>query len=297
MTPVDPTSPETPVVRPLPASDIRLAATIVPHAPPPAARRLHVLHGIYGRGRNWGAVARHLATRRPDWACVLLDLRHHGASPRTPPPHTVEAAAADVVSSAAGRGEAIDAILGHSFGGKVALRVAAARPAALRQVWVIDATPGAGTTGGEAWRLLQAVRALPPHFASRQAAVAAITAAGFAPAVAEWMTTNLERDGDRYVWALDLGAMEALLEDFFRVDLWAAIEEPPEGLTIHVVKATGSDVLAPAACGRIEAAGRRHGRVQLHRLPGGHWIHTDNPQGIIALLARELPRAVPADRP
>lgn len=278
-------------MRPLPASEVVLAATTVPHDPLPAARRLHVLHGIYGRGRNWGAVARHLATRRPDWVSVLLDLRHHGASPRTPPPHTVEAAAADVVSSAARRGEAIDAILGHSFGGKVALRVAAARPATLRQVWVIDATPAPGTAGGDAWRLLQVVRALPPRFASREAAIAAITAAGFTPALAAWMTTNLARDGDGYAWALDLDAMEAFLDDFFRTDLWATIEEPPEGLMIHVVKATGSGALTPEACGRIETAGRRHGRVQLHRVSGGHWIHTDNPQGIIALLARELPRA------
>lgn len=283
-------------VRPLAGSDVVLAATSVPHEPPAAARRLHVLHGIYGRGRNWGAVARHLATRRPDWACVLLDLRHHGASPRTPPPHTVEAAAADVVASAARRGEAIDAILGHSFGGKVALRVAAARPAALRQVWVIDATPAAGTTGGEAWRLLQVLRALPPRFDSRQAAVDAITSAGFTPALAEWMTTNLARAGDGYVWALDLDAMEAFLEDYARTDLWTTIEEPPDGLMIHIVKATESGVLTPEACGRIETAGRRHGRVQLHRVPGSHWIHTDNPQAIIALLARELPR-VALERP
>lgn len=285
------------LVRPLAGSDIVLAATTVPRDPPAAARRLHVLHGIYGRGRNWGAVAGHLTARRPDWACVLLDLRHHGASPRTPPPHTVEAAAADVVASAARRGEAIDAILGHSFGGKVALRVAAARPAALRQVWVIDSTPAAAATGTDAWRLLQVLRALPPRVDSRRAASDAIAAAGFAPALAEWMTTNLARAGDGYVWALDLDAMEAFLEDYARTDLWATIEDPPDGMMIHVVKATGSGVLTPEACGRIETAGRRHGRVQLHRVPGGHWIHTDNPQAIVALLARELPRAAPVERP
>lgn len=297
MRPAGSTFTKGPLVRPLAGSDIVLAATTVPHEPPAAARRLHVLHGIYGRGRNWAALAGHLARRRPDWASVLLDLRHHGASPRTPPPHTVEAAAGDVVASAVRRGEAIDAVLGHSFGGKVALRVAAARPAALRQVWVIDSTPAAATTGGDAWRLLQLLRALPPRFDTRRAAIDAITAAGFAPALAEWMTTNLARAGDDYVWALDLDAMEAFLEDYGRTDLWAVIEDPPEGLMIHLVKATGSGVLTPEACGRIEAAGRRHGRVQLHRVPGGHWIHTDNPQAIVALLARELPRAAPVERP
>ena len=53
--------------------------------------------------------------------------------------------------------------------------------------------------------------------------------------------------------------------------------------------ATQSSRLSEEACARIEAAGRATGRVHLHRVEGGHWVHTDNPQALTALLAEALP--------
>jgi len=44
-----------------------------------------------------------------------------------------------------------------------------------------------------------------------------------------------------------------------------------------------------AAERRVEMAGTANGRVFLHRLEGGHWINTDNPEGVIALLRDHLP--------
>ena len=55
-----------------------------------------MLHGIYGRGRNWTSMARAIAAARSEWSALLVDLRLHGDSPAFDPPHTVEAAAADV---------------------------------------------------------------------------------------------------------------------------------------------------------------------------------------------------------
>ena len=39
----------------------------------------------------------------------------------------------------------------------------------------------------------------------------------------------------------------------------------------------------------MEAAGRASGRVFLHRVPGGHWINTDNPDAVVQLLTDTLP--------
>jgi hypothetical protein len=54
-----------------------------------------------------------------------------------------------------------------------------------------------------------------------------------------------------------------------------------------LIKASGSNVMSDQAAQRAEAAGS--GRVHVHRLEGGHWIHAERPADIIALLARELP--------
>jgi len=256
-------------------------------------RWLYVLHGIFGAGRNWGSVARRLAAERPDWGAILVDLREHGRSRGFPPPHTLGAAADDLERLARHLGLAPTAVLGHSFGGKVALAWARRAPAGLEQVWLIDSTPAAGPPGGAAWEMLHTLRALPGPFPDRAAAVRALEARGVATPVAQWVSTNLEPGPDGLRWRLDLDAMEALLRDFFQTDLWDVLEHPPPGVRIHVVRATRSSVLDDAAAARIEAAGRRDGRVFLHAVPGGHWLNADNPDALVALLARHLGPAPP----
>jgi len=250
-----------------------------------------VLHGIYGRGRNWTTLARQLAEARPDWASLLVDLRLHGASPDFAPPHTVAAAAADLVVLEDETRQEAGAVLGHSFGGKVALVHAAGGHDHLSQVWVIDSTPETREPQGSAWRVLDTVRKLPPTFPSRAAAADGLVGGGYSPAVAAWLVSNLRFDHGHYAWRLDFDAMEALLRDFFRTDLWDVVEDPPRGTVLHFVKANESSVLSEAGCARIEHARRRHGQVYLHRVAGGHWLHVDNPDAVLHLLETHLPGA------
>jgi esterase len=256
-----------------------------------------MLHGVYGRGRNWQSIAKELATRRVDWGSLLIDLRLHGDSlgDGFEPPHTLLRAAEDVAITV---GDATDtpiaAVLGHSFGGKVALALAlpgAPLAARLSQIWVIDSTPEARRPTGSAWDMLEHVRALPSTFASRAEAIAGLERRGWRTGVATWMATNLRFSDGRFRWALDFDAMEALLRSFFDTDLWPIVEEPPAPLEIHFVKGEESHTLTEESCARIQRAHDATGRVHLHRLAGGHWLNTDNPQGIIGLLVEHLPRA------
>lgn len=251
-------------------------------------RWLPFLHGVFGAGRNWRSVARRLVEARPDWGALLVDLRLHGGSQAFEPPHTLAAAIADVRALVEALGVRAPAIVGHSFGGKVALGYARAHGADLAQVWLVDSTPAAGPPGGSAWRMLEALRRVPPTFPTRDAAVRAIEEEGFAKGVAQWVSTNLVPADAGFRWRLDLDGIEALLRDFFDTDLWAVLEDPPGTLHVHVVKAVESSLLPDGVCERIEAIGRRNGRVHLHRLAGGHWLNADNPEGVVALLAERL---------
>jgi pimeloyl-ACP methyl ester carboxylesterase len=255
-----------------------------------AARHgLLFLHGIFGRGRNWAPVARSFVQSHPDWRARLADLRHHGDSPRPGPPHSVEACARDVVALLHDE-PAPAVVIGHSFGGKVALQAAALDPSLVSQVWVIDSTPARKSPSGSAWQMLEAVERLPASFASRQAAIDALVGSGVAPAVAAWMSANLAFGDGHYRWKLDFGMMRALIADFFRSDLWDVIEAPPPEVAIHVVKATGSSTLDDDAVARLTVAARAHPQVHLHQLAGGHWLNTDNPDGLLALFAAHAAR-------
>jgi pimeloyl-ACP methyl ester carboxylesterase len=180
-----------------------------------------------------------------------------------------------------------DAILGHSYGGKVALAMAERAPTAPLQIWVVDSTPEVKPPSGSAWSMLQIVRRLPERVASRDVVIDAIVEGGFPPGVAQWMSTNLVRDEDAFVWRLDFDAMERLLHDFFDTDLWSVVESPTPRHDIHFLKASQSSAISDDAVRRLTAASS--GRVHLHHREGGHWIHAESPDVVIQLLVETLP--------
>lgn len=256
-------------------------------------RRMLVLHGIYGAGRNWATVARRLVRARPEWSAVLVDLRSHGKSPRLSP-HTLERCAADLLRLEDRLGVPADAVLGHSFGGKVALLHARERTRHVgngtpRQLWIVDSSPATGRPGGSAWRMLGVLRRHPGPFGSRAEAVEAVRSEGFPSRVANWMAINAVRGDTGLEWRLDPDDMEAYLRDYFRTDAWDVAENPPAGTEIHFVRALGSSALGEAATRRIRRAASNTGRVFLHEVGGGHWVNTENPDALHELLAALLP--------
>lgn len=275
---------------PAPAGGVRLATEEVRPEGGDPSDWAHFLHGIFGAGRNWRSIARRLVEARPAWGALLVDLRLHGGSREAPAPHTLERCADDLAATVEAGAPAARVLIGHSFGGKVALEAAARAPARLEQVWVLDSTPSAREPGGTAVEMLGALRRRTGPFADREEAVAALAEEGFGPRVGRWMATNLEEADDGLRWALDVDALEALLRDFFDRDLWPVIEEPPAGLEVHVVKAEGSEVMDEGEVRRVEGAASGGAPVHLHRLEGGHWLNVSNPGGLLELLQRRMPR-------
>ncbi|KAH9566970.1 hypothetical protein CY35_03G004500 [Sphagnum magellanicum] len=101
-------------------------------APAPATAVL--LHGILGGRRNWVSFAKRLAQEFPMWQFLLVDLRCHGESSSIwkRGPHSVASAARDVLQLMGQLKLTPRVLIGHSFGGKVALSMVdqAAKPLA-----------------------------------------------------------------------------------------------------------------------------------------------------------------------
>jgi pimeloyl-ACP methyl ester carboxylesterase len=261
-----------------------------------------VLHGIFGSGANWRTFARRLSNDCPEWGFVLVDLRGHGLTPHAPPPNTIAAAADDLVRLEALLGEPaqgrpalrITGVSGHSFGGKVALAYLARRSGApLDQAWVLDANPGARSEspGGDSTaRVLGALELMPEQIASREHFIELIEEQGHTHAIAAWLAMNLRREGDGYRFRLDLGALRALLNDYFATDLWPVIErpDPRRARVLHVVVGGRSEVFGPESRARLEAAAVAP-LVRAHVLDkAGHWLHVDDFDGLYALFRAEL---------
>lgn len=98
---------------------------------------LVILHGLLGSSRNWQTVGRELADRFDVYA---LDLRNHGSSPWSAGMSYPELAA-DAVAWLDERGLGPVHLLGHSMGGKTAMRFAIDHPDRLLSLTVVDIAP------------------------------------------------------------------------------------------------------------------------------------------------------------
>jgi esterase len=93
-----------------------------------------ILHGLLGSIRNWTTIAGQLG------ACYdvhCLDLRNHGASPHADSMRWDDLAS-DIAAYANRQGLHEFAIIGHSLGGKVAMRFAVDHPTRVKALVVVD---------------------------------------------------------------------------------------------------------------------------------------------------------------
>ncbi len=257
------------------------------------SRHVLFLHGILGSGSNWRTFARRLVAARPSWSAVLVDLRLHGQSQGFGPPHTLAACAEDLERLEAKLDLPIAAVLGHSFGGKVALEYAGRRPE-LELAWILDSSPGArpDARGSESTvRIVRLLETVPERFAKREAFVEWVVQHGTDRPIAMWLAMNLRAapDGEGYSLRVDLPALRSLLNDYFARDEWPVIENATK-THFHLVVGGRSTVLDEGERARAEALARRSERVRLHVIENaGHWIHVDAPDALFDLVAAATP--------
>jgi len=261
--------------------------------PEGARKTAFVLHGALGSGQNFTRFVQRLAKERPEYRYVLPDLRHHGQSSGAPPPNTLAACAADLSRLGEVLGGPPELVIGHSFGGKVAIEYARQQPARLEQVWVLDSLPGAQPAGiedSEIIRVMNAVRSVPmPATSRRDVTSHLVQQCGLSSGLAEWMGTNLKRENDRYVWVFDTRAIEELMVDYFRVDLWPFLAEARERPEFRLVVAERSDRWTPEMRKRAREL-PPSARAVYHELKNsGHWVHVDNPDGLLEMMRAHLP--------
>ena len=135
-----------------------------------------LVHGILGSRRNLVSFAKRMAEQFPKWRFMLVDLRCHGESSglSAAGEHSVASAAQDVIDVCRGLGIYPVMLMGHSFGGKVAMQMIQMAGRVLPrpvQVWVLDTVPGDAwlRDGGDHPRdTIEFVRTLPVPFDSRK---------------------------------------------------------------------------------------------------------------------------------
>jgi pimeloyl-ACP methyl ester carboxylesterase len=243
------------------------------------------LHGLFGRGRNFGTTAKAM---RPELRSLLVDLPNHGSSPWTDAVDYV--AMADAVAEHLGTGVAADGpvhVVGHSMGGKTAMTLALEHPELVDRLVVEDVSPTGSGEASEFEHLLGALSRLDLAVLSSlgeadqqlAAEVPQRTLRGF-------LLQNLRRDGaGRLRWQANLEVLHRDLPVITSDIPHLGSEAVFTGPVLWVAGAESDYVTAQA-----EPLMRRHfPQTRKVTIKGAtHWVHSQKPQVFAEVLRRFL---------
>jgi esterase len=244
---------------------------------------LIILHGLLGSLDNWQSLGKQLAESH---TVFLVDQRNHGRSP-----HHEEidyALMAEDLREFMEKHWIYEAVLlGHSMGGKTAMRFALDHPDMVERLIVVDIAPRAYPPHHQ--HIFDALLAIDLSKAeSRQAVEEALVRILNEPAsMPQFLMKNLTREKDgRFRWKMNLPALHRQLG---RLMEEIRAEEPCDKPALFVRGAL-SNYVADDDLRDIQAL---FPRARLETAAGaGHWVHADAPERLLELITDFLAEGV-----
>jgi esterase len=239
---------------------------------PTALPPLLIVHGLFGSGRNWGAIARRMADSR---RVITVDQRNHGDSFRADS-QTYADMAGDLAEVIAGQGGPMD-VVGHSMGGKAAMVLALTRPRLVSRLVVADISPV--TYKHSQSHLIDAMEALDlSAMTSRGEADRALAPAVPDEATRAFLLQSLDLKAVPPRWRLNLAVLRA---EMTAITGWPEVSGNYAGRTLFLSGAESAYV-RPEHRDAIRAL---FPHARFARIPGaGHWLHAEKPREFEASL-------------
>lgn len=251
-------------------------------------RRIAFCHGLFGQGRNWSTLGRALA--ESGWFVALPDLPNHGRSAWT---DTVDyAAMATAVADELRRldadpatGATSWAVVGHSMGGKVAMRLALDHPDLIDRLCVVDIAPVAQPAMSAFAGYVEAMRSIDlTRLTGRDEAEALLIGPVTDPVVRAFLLQNLRRDttpGAAVGWRWQMN-LDVLGDQLDRIGGWPPVDAPPYPGPVLWVAGADSDHIRPEHGPAMRALFPQARLITVKR--AGHWVHSEQPEVFAATL-------------
>jgi pimeloyl-ACP methyl ester carboxylesterase len=242
----------------------------------PGAPALVLLHGLLGSSRNWATVGRALRER---FDVHALDLRNHGNSPHAEAMRWAELCGdLEAYLEKEGLNEVV--LMGHSLGGKIAMRFACENPKIVRKLIIVDiaAKPYPPYHDAE-FRAMKSIAV--GELGNRKEAEAALE-----PLVADWamrqfLLTNLVRNETTgaFRWQANVEALHASLPHIRQNSL---LETDRFHGPVLLIRGAKSDFIEDG-----DADEMLHWFPHLHEVlipEAGHNVHVENRAGFLEAL-------------
>jgi esterase len=238
-----------------------------------------ILHGLLGAARNWTGTAKELAARQRVFA---LDLRNHGRSPWAAT-MSFDDMAGDVAAFIARHGLGAVTLIGHSLGGKVAMRLALTRPGLIERLVVVDVAPVAyARTFGP---FVEAMRQVDLAAVKRRTDADLQLLDGVPDAVLRtFLLQNLVKTDAGFAWRVNLEALAVNMDELLGFPTPAA-DAAYAGPTLFVAGGR-SHYIEPGHRPLLE---RLFPKAEHAVIAGaGHWPHAERPAEFLAHVRRFL---------
>ncbi len=248
-----------------------------PDTPAPAASAppLLIAPGLFGSGRNWGVIAKHLCARR---RVLALDMRNHGDS-FWHESHSYPDLADDLARVIEAEGRACD-VIGHSMGGKAAMMLALTRPGLVNRIVVADMAPVRYGHGAAHGGLIAAMKALRlDDLTSRSEADRRLAETVSDAGTRAFLLQSLELRAGPVRWKFNLDALERNLDAILDWPALPPSARPFAGAALFLF-GTRSDYIRPEYHPAIRAL---FPQAQIRPIEGaGHWLHAEQPRQVEA---------------
>ena len=231
---------------------------------------LIILHGLLGMLDNWQAPARYLAE---GYKVYIVDLRNHGHSSHHPE-HNYSVMMMDVLELLDDLKIESSHLLGHSMGGKVAMKFAQTYPERLKRLIVADIGPKFYPVHHQL--ILQALRAVPLGSLEKRTDAESymepfIKEAG----IRQFLMKSLYHPArGSFAWRFNLDAIENNIEH-----IGEALDEMDyEGLTLFI-RGGRSNYILDEDWPDIKVLFPNSHLVTIEG--AGHWLHAEKPEEFV----------------
>tara|TARA_B110000902_G_scaffold259155_1_gene330015 strand:- start:960 stop:1730 length:771 start_codon:yes stop_codon:yes gene_type:complete len=230
---------------------------------------LIVIHGLFGMGDNWNSLGKQFSKY---CKVHLIDLRNHGRSPHSTE-FNYEVMCEDILEYMEDNDISNPIILGHSLGGKLAMKFAFTHPDKIEKLIVADISPRKYNTDFHQ-NLLRTLYKLPlEDFDKREEIDEVLSSIYEDKGMRLFLLKNLYRNENKeFAWRFNI---EVLLEKVSNIQE-ASFIEGVCNIPTHFLRGGNSDYINSAD----ELIINKHfSDFSIATIDGaGHWLHAEKPE-------------------
>jgi esterase len=240
-------------------------------------RPLVLLHGLFGNLDNLGLLARDL---KDDYQIIRVDLRNHGRSFQATE-HNYELMAQDISELIHSLQLPPVTLIGHSMGGKVAMKLASLEPSQIRELIVMDIAPVAYKERHHDHVFAGLFAVLKQRPTTREEAMQILADHIEIESVRQFLGKSLFKDGDIMTWRFQV---ETLYNNYDHILGWQPV--PPVQIPTLFLKGGDSEYITSQAQAPIL---EQFPQAKAHIVANtGHWLHAEKPQDVLRIIRKFL---------